>query len=47
MAGAGRQQGIERDRQEVARRMLSEGLDISVIAKITGLSTRDISAFQS
>ena len=46
----GRQQGIklgiERDRQEVARRMLSEGLDISVIAKISGLSKRDISTLQ-
>lgn len=40
----GREEGREEEKRTIARKMLSEGLDPATIAKITGLTMKEIQA---
>ncbi len=43
----GLQQGERKKQEAIAQNMLAEGLDIALIAKVTGLSQRAIKALQN
>jgi predicted transposase/invertase (TIGR01784 family) len=42
----GRQEGIEKNKIDIAKNMLADNFDINVIGKITGLSVEQISALK-
>ena len=42
----GLEQGIKQEKENITRNMLKEGFDLDLIAKLTGLSTEEISKFK-
>ena len=40
----GKQQGIQQERRETARKMLADGFDPAMIMKYTGLSAEEVAA---